>query len=489
NGIIDNYQNIRQFLKHSGYKFKSQTDTEVIPNLVQYYMSEGKDFKDAAAEALRQVGGSFAVVAMHRDREYLVAARRNSPLVIGIGKEETFAASDVPAFLQHTNKVIFLEENEYCVLGNSIIFYELETDRRIRKMEHTLQMSAEQARKGSYKHYMLKEIVEQKESIRRAVEQSPYLFDKAVSMLQRAFGIFFVGCGTSYHACVSAGYLFAEKAKRHVNVTLASEFSNYENFLTDRTVMVALSQSGETADTIDAILAAKRHGVKVIAVVNVVGSTISRLSDITIMMNSGPEICVLSTKSYTAQLAILTMLSYAMVESIESGKKEVHNASEHVPMIIDSNIPKLRQLARRIKSQQSLFLIGRNLCYPSSLEGALKIKEVSYIHAEGFAGGELKHGTLALIEQGTPAIVLSTDNTRNEIISNAEEIKARGGYIIGIDSKPNEVYNYHILIPESGYSNPLLMIIPLQILAYYLAIERGCDPDRPRNLAKSVTVK
>ncbi|MFH0979265.1 MAG: glutamine--fructose-6-phosphate transaminase (isomerizing) [Candidatus Woesearchaeota archaeon] len=489
NGIIENYQYLREFLKSKGIVCMTDTDTEVIPHLIQYHMLNGQDFRKAFVTSLRELEGSFAVVAIHSDHNFILTARRGSPLVLGFKDNELFAASDVPAFLEYTNKVIYLEDDEYAIMAKRLDVFSLKNDELQTKEPVTITWSIEQARKGEYAHFMLKEITEQKETIRKAAEQDPKLMAQVSQMLKDAFGIFFVGCGTSYHACVSASYQFAEIAKKHVNVILASEFRNYESFLTDKTVMVALSQSGETADTIEAIKTAKKHGTKIITIVNVMGSTITRLSDVNIMTHSGPEICVLSTKSYTAQLAILLSLAYNVAGREAEGKKVITKASLEVEGLIKENLTRLKALAKQLKGQHDIFLIGRDLAYPSALEGALKIKEVSYVHAEGFAGGELKHGTIALIEQGIPAIILATEHTRKEIVSNAMEIKARGGYIIGIDSEPNDVYDYHIKVAEAGMANPILMIIPLQILAYYLALERGCDPDKPRNLAKSVTVK
>lgn len=336
---------------------------------------------------------------------------------------------------------------------------------------------------------MLKEINEQKFTIKKATAQPPSLIQKATEMFNQAKGIFFIGCGTSFNACVSAAYVFAHTAGIHVNTVLASEFRNYEKFLTDKSLVVALSQSGETADLLDAIRTAKRKKCQTISVVNVVGSTLTRLCDLNIMMNSGPEICVLSTKSYTSQLAILLMLAYSVNGRLKEGKALIKKASENVSHVIDNNLETLESLAGELKENRDFFLIGRDLAYPSALEGALKIKEVSYIHAEGFAGAELKHGTIALIDRGVPVIVLSTERTRNLILSNAMEVKARGAYLIGIDSVDNELFDHFIKVPDAGHANPILMIIPIQIFAYYLALARGCDPDKPRNLAKSVTVK
>jgi glucosamine--fructose-6-phosphate aminotransferase (isomerizing) len=489
NGIVENYQNLKANLVKKGFKFLSSTDTEVIPNLIQSFMDNGKSFRDAVRSSLKLLEGSFAVVVMHEDIDGFIVARRGSPLVIGTNHDEFFAASDVPAFLEFTSKVIYLDDDEYAVINKEVEVFNIKTNKEVKKQTALIDWNLEQAKKGDYAHFMLKEMCEQKFTVKRAIEQDPALIGNVTNMIKEAFGVFFVGCGTSYHACVSAAYVFAELCKKHVNVILASEFPNYENFLTDKTLMFAVSQSGETADLLEAVKTAKKHCVKVVSVVNVMGSTLTRLADVNIMMNSGPEICVLSTKSYTSQLAILLLLAYSVAGKLREGKKLISKAAGYIPDIIDKNLRTLSRLASLHKNKYDFFLIGRDLAYPSALEGALKIKEVSYIHAEGFAGGELKHGTIALIKDGVPVIVLATKGTRNLILSNAEEIKARGGYIIGINSENNKVYDFFIDVPEVGYANPILMIIPIQILAYYLALARGLDPDKPRNLAKSVTVK
>lgn len=489
NGIVENYQELKNFLEERGFKFISSTDTEVIPNLIQYFLEQNLSIKDAFREALLKLEGSYAVVAAIKDYNGLLFSRRGSPLVLGIGDKEMFVASDVPAFLEHTNTVIYLDDNEYGMLYQGWEIYDIKTNSRIMKEQQTIDWGIEEAKKGNYPHFMLKEIYEQSSTIKKAVEQDKVLIEKLTKMINEAVGIFFIGCGTSYHACVSGTYMFSHIAKKHVNAVLASEFRNYEEFLTKNTLVIALSQSGETADVLDAVKVAKQKGTKVIAITNVMGSTLTRLSDETIMMNAGPEICVLSTKSYTSQLAIILLLAYSSVGRLDEGKNLIKKTAELSDEIIKNNENALKMVARETKDKKDYFLIGRDLAYPSALEGALKIKEVSYIHAEGFAGGELKHGTIALIERGTPVIVLSTKDTRIMIRSNATEIKSRGGFIIGIDSENNSVYDVFIKVPELGYANPIAMIIPIQLIAYYLALERNCDPDRPRNLAKSVTVR
>ena len=494
NGIIENYQELKKELKEKGIECQTETDSEVIPQFISYFLSQKLPLNDAVRKTLLKLQGSFAIAGLTKEDNKLIIARRDSPLVLGVKEnkegKEFFAASDVPAFLSETNKVIYLDDNEYGFIDNDEIkIFDLETNSQKEKKVINIEWDVEQAKKGEYPHFMLKEIYEQKHTIEKAIQQDSGLIKNVVKELKDAFGIFFVACGTSYHAAVSASYIFTHVAKKHVNVVLASEFSNYESFITDKTVIVPISQSGETADLLDAVKTAKKKGSKIISIVNVMGSTLTRLSNLNIMMNSGPEICVLSTKSYTSQLAILILLAYTLAGKEEEGKKLIKEASNEVINIIDNNQGKIEKIAEKIKNQHSLFLIGRDLAYPSSLEGALKIKEVSYIHAEGFAGGELKHGTIALIEKDVPCIVFTTEATKHMILSNASEIKVRGGYIIGIDAENNQIYDDFIHIKELGNANPITMIVPVQILAYYLALKRDCDPDKPRNLAKSVTVR
>lgn len=489
NGIVENYQELKKILIKQGLKFKSQTDTEVISQYIYFFMKKGLSFEEATKKTLKQLEGSFAIVTIHQDYNTIIGARRGSPLVLGIGKDEFFIASDVPAFLEYTKDVIYLDDNEIVVIDKKYNIFDLKNNTIVNKKINKINWTLEQAKKENYPHYMLKEIIEQKYTVKKSIEQDPKLINRIIKMIKQAYGVFFVGCGTSYHACISSSYTFAHIAKKHVNVTLASEFRNYENFLTDKTLIIAVSQSGETADLLDAVKVAKKHNCKIISICNVMGSTLTRLANENIMMNSGPEICVLSTKTYTAQLAILLLLAYGVADRIEKAKELINQASEIIKNIIDDNLVRLKELANKLKDNKSFFLIGRDLAYPSALEGALKIKEVSYIHAEGFAGGELKHGTIALIEKNIPVIALVTKWTKQLILSNAMEVKSRGAFIIGINEEENELYDYFIKTPELGNANPIVMIIPIQILAYYLAIARNLDPDKPRNLAKSVTVK
>ncbi|MEM5794003.1 MAG: glutamine--fructose-6-phosphate transaminase (isomerizing) [Candidatus Aenigmatarchaeota archaeon] len=490
NGIIENYQELKSFLESNGFVFYSETDTEVIPNLIEYEMRKGESFEEACKSAFKMLEGNYAILVVHEDEKKIIATRNGSPLVIGVGEKEYFAASDIPAFLEFTPRVIYLHDKDFVVIDKEMKFFNLAEEREVKREVKSVEWSLEQVKKGNFEHYMLKEISEQVETIQRAINQDEKILMEVAKKIKEAKGVFLIGCGTSYHACLTASYLFSRIAKMHVNAVLASEFSNYEDFLMEKTLVIAVSQSGETADVLEAVKTAKKKGSKVISIVNVAGSSLHRNSDQALLMNAGPEICVLSTKTYTSQLAILTLLAYALAGKYEEGRKKLGYLWNLIyNLTSESTREHIKKLAEKLKDKEHIFLIGRGLQYPTALEAALKIKEVSYIHAEAFAGGELKHGTIALIENDTPCIVFVSEENEKEIISNAYEVKARGGYIIGISPKRNEIFDFWIKVPEVGETNPICQIIPIQILAYQLAVLRGYDPDKPRNLAKSVTVK
>jgi len=495
NGIIENHAELRAELEARGHVFRSETDSEVIAHLVEEYASTGASLTEASTAASRRLDGSFAfLVLSEAERDRMVAARFHAPMTLGLGPDGNFAASDVVAFLPHTSRVVFLEDGDVAEVSPE--GFRVSSFLAAEPMERpvvTLGWSLEEAAKGGYAHFTLKEILEQPEALEEAIEQEGERVQKAAEMINRAFGVFFVACGSSYHACLAAQYWFAKLARKHVNVVYASEFPYFQDFLTENTLMVAVSQSGETADVLEAVRAARMKGVKVLALVNVMGSSLMRLSDSALMLHVGPEISVVATKSYTAQLALLGLLAYACAGRLEEGKREISQVISKLSPLLDvESLDRLRALAASIKEQESIFLIGRSLSHATALEGALKIKEISYIHAEGFAGGELKHGTLALIDEGVPCIALvPEDETKADTLANVQEVKARGGRIIGIANEENPCFDEFIYVPNGGVRllHPALMIVPIQLLAYYLAVLRGRDPDRPRNLAKSVTVK
>jgi glucosamine--fructose-6-phosphate aminotransferase (isomerizing) len=492
NGIVENYQELRDFLKSKGFDFYSDTDTEVVPNLVEFEMKNGKGFEDAVIAALKRIEGYYAVLVMDEKSKKIIGARKGSPLVVGIGDSCKFIASDIPAFLEHTKKVMYLYDGDVIILdsNDSVKVFNLVKDSFVNRAIDSIEWNLEQAMKGDFDHFMLKEISEQVDTVKNAMLQSSEILEKATKEIKKAKGVFFVGCGTAFHACLAGSYIFSKIANMHVNVVLASEFPNYEHFLTKDTLVIAVSQSGETIDTIDAVRTAKSRGSKVISIVNVMGSSLMRHSDDSLLINAGPEICVVATKSYTSQTALLTLLAYSIAGKLDEIKSKFNylcNVIYHLTSATTKN--KIKELAERLKESDHIFTIGRGLQYTTALEAALKIKEVSYIHAEAFAGGELKHGTMALVENGTPCIVFVSEENEKEILSNAIEIKTRGGYIVGVSPKNNEVFDFWIKVPEANNLNPLVQIIPIQTLSYQLAILRGCDPDKPRNLAKSVTVK
>jgi glucosamine--fructose-6-phosphate aminotransferase (isomerizing) len=385
---------------------------------------------------------------------------------------------------------MYLHDGDVITFDGGVKVFNILDNKEVERKVDTVAWDAEQAKKGEFEHYMLKEISEQAEVIKRAISQDSKEIMDIARQINEANGVFFVACGTAAHACTSASYFFSKLAKRHINVVLGSEFPYHKHFLTPKTLVIAVSQSGETADTLESVRVAKEAGAKVISIVNVMGSTLMRESDQHILLNAGPEIGVASTKVYTAMLVVLYLLAFAIIGKFEEGKNMIGKLYLDVYKLTSATMKrKIKALADAIKSRDHLFLLGRGLQYPTAEEAALKIKEVSYIHAESFAGGELKHGPIALIEEGTPAIFLVSPDNEREIMSNAEEIKARGGFIIGVGSRNNEIFDFWIKTPEAGDLNPIVQIMPMQILAYELAVLRGNDPDKPRNLAKSVTVK
>jgi glucosamine--fructose-6-phosphate aminotransferase (isomerizing) len=482
NGIIENFSDLKEKLLEQGHEFKSETDSEVIAHLV-----EGEsDVLKGVFKAANMLKGSFAFLVLYKDR--IIACRKDSPLVVGIGDQGNFLASDVPAFIKHTKDVVYLDNYDVAVIEREgVKFYDAMSGKEIQKKVERIDWDISSAEKGGHPHFMIKEIGAQKDTIRRAIEQNSAEINHVAQMINDAKGVFFVACGTSYHSCLCASYIFSKIAKKHVNVVIGSEFPHFEHFINKDTLVISVSQSGETADVLEAVGKAKERGAKILSIVNVMGSSLMRTSDKSLLLNAGPEICVLATKSYTSQLSLLLLIAYATVDKLDEGKEELKKVSDRVGDILD-NAEYLEHLADYLKEKNHIFLIGRGISYATALESALKLKEVSYIHAEGFAGGELKHGTLALIEEGTPCIVF-VPNGDQEIISNAHEIKARGGYIIGVSPQRHDVFDFFIPTPISDEAHPVHMVVPIQILAYYLAVKRGCNPDKPRNLAKSVTVK
>lgn len=491
NGILENYLELKKELQKKGHNFVSETDTEVFAHLIQDNLEKG--LEEAFKLALERAEGRYALLAIAKDENKIIAARRGSPLIVGINeeKQEYFIASDIPAFLKHTNKVMYLDDEQMVVVNDGVKFFDLKENQQIEKRVVEIDWDEQSAEKGDFPHFMIKEITEQKDTLARAINQEDALIQEVAEAIKGAYGTYIIGCGTAGKVGMVGTYLFSHIAQKHINFMFGSEFSSFLPFMTDKSLMIAISQSGETADTLEAIEEAKKKGVKIISIVNVESSTMARISDIVIPIKAGPEKAVASTKATTSQIAILELLAYACADKLEEGKKLlVETASQINDMLNPRYEEYIHKLAEKIASVESMYIIGKDVNYPMALESAIKLQEVSYIHAEGFAGGELKHGPIALISEGTPCIALvANDHTRAETLSNATEIKARGGYIIGVAPQNEEVFDYWIKVPDAGMASPIVSIIPIQILAYQLAVLRENNPDMPRNLAKSVTVK
>src|SRR3989338_2815617 len=484
NGIVENYQELRGELKTKGHKFYTETDTEVIVRLIEEEAKNNLDLKEAARLAFKKLTGRNAFVLIEKENSRIIAAKNGSPLMLGIGKDEYILASDPSPLLKHTKQIIFLDDNELVEINAHHTIFNILTNHPIEKEIQTLTWDPEQAKKGDYPHFMIKEILEQKHTIKQALIQDPELIKQIAKEINLAFGVYAVGCGTAGKVCLSGTYAFSDIAKKHINFAFGSEFPNYHHFIQSRSLLLVVSQSGETADTLEAMQTVLNKNGKVVSLVNVMGSTIMRKSDYSLLLNAGPEISVCSTKATTSQLALMILLAYACADRYDEGLKLLRDAAEKVGLMLDDQLNhSLQQLAEKIKTHRDIYIIGRGINYPMALEAAIKIQEVSYIHAEGFAGGELKHGPIALIEKGTPCIALvANDETKHDTLSNAMEIRSRGGYIIGVAPENNEVFDYWIKVPDVGIASPIVNIIPIQLLAYYLAVAKGYDVDRPRNL-------
>lgn len=488
NGIIENYEEIRKELGED--RFISETDTEVIPQLIAHYLQE-MPFKEAVLTAVRRLQGRYAIAAMAVGEPYLIAARRGSPLIVGVGEGEYFLASDIPAFLEYTQDVNYLDDNEMVILDQKKEFINIETGKTVEKRLINIDWKAESAEKGEYDHYMLKEIMEQKDTLLRAINQDEEQIMTIAQTIRDSRGCFLSGCGTAGKVCMTGEYFFSLIAHRHVNFAPASEFPVYHHFLRPESLLIVVSQSGETADVLEAMEAAKKKGSKVLSIVNTEGSTIARESDYSLFLKAGPEKAVASTKAATSQMALFLLIAYAMQGELQEGRRILaETASQVNDMLNPRFLTYIKEVADAIKDQENLYIIGKAENYPMALEAAIKIQEVSYIHAEGFAAGELKHGPLALITEGTPCIsIIANDEVKKDVINNTQELKARGAYIIGISPEKHPVFDEWIKVPDAGTASPLVNIIPIQLLAYYLGVMRGVNPDMPRNLAKSVTVK
>lgn len=510
NGIVDNFEELKATLVKSGHKFKSTTDTEVISHLVEEYKKNGASSKDAVLKTFKKIKGLNAIVVFIASENAIYAIKNSSPLVFGYDEKpahnasrdsssvaggEFFLASDQSALIPYIKKVYFLEDNELLEINSkSFKFYSLKNMSKTslfssKKVKFTkIESGNSDYTLGKYPHFMIKEIYEQPTVLKNLFSQEENI-KKASSLIKRAFGTYLIGCGSAFYAALSGSYLFSKIAKVHINVAVASEFQYTKDFLTDKSLIIALSQSGETIDVISAVKAAREKKSKVMVITNTLGSTLYRMSDYKMLLNAGPEKCVLATKSFTSKIAILILASFALNKRYEEGKREIEKAIFEITKLLQ-NKSKIRVLAEKLKDSKHIYILGRGLSYPTALESALKIKEVSYIHAEGFAAGELKHGVIALVEKGTPVIIYNPeDETYADTLAAAHEVKARGAYLIGVSSKNSPVFDEFIEVENCGAATIIPNVVVAQLLGYYLALALGFDPDKPRNLAKSVTVK
>ena len=510
NGIIDNFSALKEVLEEEGYEFRSETDTEVISNLLERNYKLLGDLKGAVLKTVRELKGSFALAVLFReDDDLVIGVRKDSPLVVGLGEGENIIASDPVAILPHTKRVVYMEDEEVVfVRRNSVDFYDFEGN-PIQKEVKILDYNEEDAEKGPYPHFMLKEIYEQPRVL--AVNLDMYVRDNRPVLLKdlnlrrlllNRSRIVIEAAGTSYHAGLVGKYLLETYAGVPVEVEYSSEFSHRRLVADSKTLVVAISQSGETADTIDGLRHAKKHGLDVLAIVNRPESTIARESDYVIYTNAGIEVGVASTKAYIAQVQVLTLLALELahvkglitddeLEYMISHMKSLPRIVEKV-LSLDAHV---EHIAGKIFRSTNAMFLGRGINYPTALEGALKLKEVSYMHAIGYAAGEMKHGPLALVDDNLPVIVVNPKSSVYELtVSSTHEVASRGGRVISVitegDRRMAEISEYKIHIPDvPEIFTPIVSIVPLQLLAYYVAILRGVDPDKPRNLAKSVTVR
>lgn len=492
NGIIENYDEIKKEILRSGHRLISETDTEVAIHLIEEYLKK-ETFLEAVRLAFNRFAGLNAIIVLDAKTQSFVAAKNGSPLAIGKGKKENLLASDAHALLPYTRDIYFINDNEIVFVSKDKISVHRIKDGKKKQLKFTKidWQKAKVVEKGKFPHYMLKEIYDQPKVIESIISDNQNQIEQFCRLIKQSFGTYLVGCGTAAYACLAGTYVFSKIARRHVNFTVGSEFGYLVDFLTPRSLVIALSQSGETIDVIEAVKKAKERGVTIGAFVNVLGSTLYRLADHKILLGAGTEKAVVSTKAFTAKLAYLILIAFALVGNFKSAYQQLKRSIEAIEEVLDSsNLIKIKQLVDQIVKKDNIYVIGRGLSYPLALETALKIKEASYIHAEGMASGELKHGVIALIEKGVPCIVfLPNDETYGANLAGAMEMKARGGYIIGISYKPHEVFDYFLPVSDCGVASIIPSIVVGQLLGYFLAVKRGLDPDKPRNLAKSVTVK
>jgi len=511
NGIIENYATLKRKLEQNGHVMKTETDTEVIAHLIEEKSLKHNDIFTATRLALLEVQGTYGILVISKkEPDRIIAARKGSPLMLGIGVNENFVASDAAALIDHTRNVVYLNDDEIACITDKSYFTKTIQDEIVPKQVERLTFDLEEIEKGGFPHYMLKEIHEQPESIRNSI-RGRLLVDEgkvklgglepALDKLLQARRYIITACGTSWHAALVGKYMFEQLARIPVEVDYASEFRYRNPIIHSDDVMFVISQSGETADTLAALREAKAKGATIFGIVNVVGSTIARETDAGVFLHAGPEIGVASTKAFTSQLAVLALIAIMIGkyrglpdEQAKTLISDLASIPKKVQKVLN-NTNNIKKIAEEFKNAKNFLYLGRGCNFPTALEGALKLKEISYIHAEGYPAAEMKHGPIALIDEKMPVVfIVPKDAIYEKILSNMQEVRARKGRIIAIanedDTEIEKLAEFVIRVPRTySYFGPIVNVIPLQLLAYYIAVARGCDVDQPRNLAKSVTVE
>ncbi len=487
NGIIENFSELKAELQKEGYTFQSETDSEVIANLLQKNFDNTSDIKSSIRATISRLKGHYAFVAMFENGT-LAAARYHEPLIVGVGEDDYFLSSDVLGFIERTDNAIYLDNGNFALIDPSgLKLYNFEGE-LIKYNITKVSKEFADAYKGDYAHYTLKEISEQPDTVLKAGENTQDAITQTIDFIKHAKTVYITGSGTSYNAALVAKYLMSKYAKIKAEPIISSELPHDPESIEQNSILIAISQSGESADVLEAVRIAKKSNAKVLSIVNLLTSSLVQESSLVIGMNCGPEIGVAATKSFTSQLAIL----YKIADGLCNGclKPDFDKVSKAISKIL-SNHSKIKKIARELKEVSDIYILGRGINYPIASEAALKLKELTYIHAEGIPGGELKHGPLALMDSNVYVVILNPDDsTYNDTLTSANEIKARGAKIIGISDKKSDIYDHWIEIPKVDESlYPLIEIVPIQLLAYYCALEKDADPDYPRNLAKSVTVR
>ncbi len=493
NGIVENFLPLKDQLKKLGYKFTTQTDTEVIVHLLHYQLQQTKDLRVAVSQTFLQLTGRNTFVVLDKLTETIIAVRQGSPLVVGVGRQEVYLASDTMPLLGNVPELIYVLDGQLVEISHgNVQLFAVKTGKKLNFKKHLLTQQAEKIDKDGFPHFMVKEIFEQQHTVIEAASYSEQDFSKLVNKIKMADKVYTLGAGT---AAFAAGQIarFLRTVRINAFELKAYESANYLPLITQKDLVIAVSQSGETADTLAVIEQLKEKQVEVASIVNMVGSTLTRFSDYQFFSRSGPEICVASTKAYTSQLVWGYLLAQTVMGKYDQAQQNIRQLADQLQAYFSDHHHQtvFKKLAQQLANQEHVFVLGKNQHFYTALEGALKVKEISYKHFEGFSAGELKHGVIALIEKGTFVIgIVGGDiQEQHEVISALAEVKARGAKVVGIAQENNDFFDVHLVAPELGELDPITKVIPFQLLAYYLAIKLGNDPDKPRNLAKSVTVK